>query len=167
MNNLFLKKIGSVLFVAINLNSNLRKGLDSRLTTHEPSLEIHKSLSNKPSFPYYNHIKPTDCRDNRLWNFDFHETISTNSFIYAISSVQSLSHVRLFTTSWIAARQASLSINSRSSPRLGVHWVSDAILPSHPLSPPSPPAPNPSQQQSLFQWVKPSHEVAKVLEFQL
>ena len=48
-----------------------------------------------------------------------------------------------------------------------VHWVSDAIQPSHPLSSPSPPAPNPSQQQSLFQWVNSSHEVAKVLEFQL
>ena len=33
------------------------------------------------------------------------------------------------------------------------HWVSDAIQPSHPLSSPSPPAPNPSQHQSLFQWV--------------
>ena len=32
-----------------------------------------------------------------------------------------------------------------------VHRVSDAIQPSHPLSPPSPPAPNPSQHQSLFQ----------------
>ena len=47
-----------------------------------------------------------------------------------------------------------------------VHWVSDAIQPSHPLSSPSPPAPNPSQHQSLFQWVNSSHEVAKVLEFQ-
>ena len=47
------------------------------------------------------------------------------------------------------------------------HWVSDAIQPSHPLSSPSPPAPNPSQHQSLFQWVNSSHEVAKVLEFQL
>ena len=42
-----------------------------------------------------------------------------------------------------------------------VHWVSDAIQPSHPLSTPSPPAPNPSQHQSLFQWVNSSHEVAK------
>ena len=48
-----------------------------------------------------------------------------------------------------------------------VHWVSDAIQPSHPLSSPSPPAPNPSQHQSLFQWVNSLHEVAKVLEFQL
>ena len=44
-----------------------------------------------------------------------------------------------------------------------VHWVSDAIQPSHPLSSPSPPAPNPSQHQGLFQWVNSSHEVAKVL----
>ena len=42
-----------------------------------------------------------------------------------------------------------------------VHRVGDAIQPSHPLSCPSPPAPNPSQHQSLFQWVNSSHEVAK------
>ena len=48
-----------------------------------------------------------------------------------------------------------------------VHRVSDAIQPSHPQTSPSPPAPNPSQHQSLFQLVNTSHEVAKVLEFQL
>ena len=48
-----------------------------------------------------------------------------------------------------------------------VHRVSDAIQPSHSLSSPSPLAPKPSQHQSLFQWVNSSHEVAKVLEFQL
>ena len=48
-----------------------------------------------------------------------------------------------------------------------VHRVGDAIQPSHPLSSPSPPAPNPSQHHSLFQWFNSSHEVAKVLEFQL
>ena len=47
------------------------------------------------------------------------------------------------------------------------HWVSDAIQSSHPLSSPSPPAPYPSQHQGLFQWVNSSHEVAKILEFQL
>ena len=68
---------------------------------------------------------------------------------------------------------------NRSTPGLSVHHqlpefiqnhvqqVSDAIQPSHPLSSPFPPAPNPSQHQSLFHWVNPSHEVAKVLEFQL
>ena len=47
-----------------------------------------------------------------------------------------------------------------------VHRVGDAIQPSHPLSSPSPPAPNPSHHQGLFQWVNSSHEVAKVLEYQ-
>ena len=68
---------------------------------------------------------------------------------------------------------------NRSTPGLPVHhqlpeftqthvlWVGDAIQPSHPLSSPSPPAPNLSQHQSLFQWVNFSHEVDKVLEFQL
>ena len=46
-----------------------------------------------------------------------------------------------------------------------IHQVSDAIQPSHPLSSPSPPTFNPSQHQSLFQWVNSSHEVAKELEF--
>jgi len=48
-----------------------------------------------------------------------------------------------------------------------VHWVGDAIQPSHPLSSPSPPTLNFSQHQGLFKWVSSSHQVAKVLEFQL
>ena len=51
--------------------------------------------------------------------------------------------------------------------QMHVHRVSDAIQPSHPQSFRSPPAPNPSQHQSLFQRVNSSHEVAKLLEFQL
>ena len=54
-----------------------------------------------------------------------------------------------------------------------IHWVSDAIQPSHPLSPPShplsppsPPALNLSQHQGIFQWISSSHQVAKVLELQ-
>ena len=84
------------------------------------------------------------------------------------SSVQSLSHVRLFTTPWIAAHQASLSItNSRSSLRLtsieSVMPSSHLILWRRPLLllPSIPPS------ISLFQWVSSSHEVAKVLESQL
>ena len=41
------------------------------------------------------------------------------------------------------------------------HRVGDAIQPTHPLSSPSPPAPNPSQHQGLFQWVNSLHEVPK------
>ena len=48
-----------------------------------------------------------------------------------------------------------------------VHWVCDAIQPSHPLSSPSPPALNLSQHQGFFKWVSFSHQVAKVLQFQL
>ena len=48
-----------------------------------------------------------------------------------------------------------------------VHWVSDAIQPSHPLLSPSPPDPNPSQHQGLFKWVSSLYQMAKVLEFQL
>ena len=48
-----------------------------------------------------------------------------------------------------------------------VHRVEDAIQPSHPLPSPSPPALNLSQHQGLFQWVSSSHQLAKVLEFQL
>ena len=48
-----------------------------------------------------------------------------------------------------------------------VHWVSDSIQPSHPLSLASPPALNISQHQGLFKWVSTSHQVSKVLELQL
>ena len=83
------------------------------------------------------------------------------------SSVQSLSH------GWLCDPM------NHSMPGLPVHhqlpeftqthahWVSNATQPSHPLSSPSLPAPNPSQHQGLFQWVNSSHEVAKVLEFHL
>ena len=86
-----------------------------------------------------------------------------------LSSVQSLSRVWLFATSWIAPRQASLSITSSQSllKLMSVESVMPSIQPSHPLSSPSPPAPNPSQHQGLFQWVNSSQEVAKLLHFQL
>ena len=78
-----------------------------------------------------------------------------------ISSVQSLSCVRLFATPRITAHQASLSItNSQSSPKLmsfeSVMPSSHLILCCPLLLLPS----NPSQHQSLFQWVNSSHEVA-------
>ena len=67
-----------------------------------------------------------------------------------------------------SAHQASLSSTiSRSLLKLHVYWVDDAIQPSHPLSPPSPPALSLSQHQGLFQWVSSLHQVAKILKFQL
>ena len=95
-----------------------------------------------------------------FWMFSF-EPASLQGF----SSVQSLSHVQLFVTPWTTARQASLSItNSRSPPK---PMSIKSVISSHPLSSPSPPALNLSQHQGLFQWVSSSHQVAKVLEFQL
>ena len=46
-----------------------------------------------------------------------------------------------------------------------VHWVGDVIQPSHLLSTPSPPTFNLSQHQGLFQWISPSHQVARVLSY--
>ena len=48
-----------------------------------------------------------------------------------------------------------------------IHWVGDAIQPSHPLSSPSPPTFNLSQHPGLFKWVSSSHQVIKILEFLL
>ena len=94
-----------------------------------------------------------------------------------------------FVTPWIVTNQAPLSmgltrqeyysgfpypppgdlLTQRSNPcflclQTHVHWISDAIQPSHPLSSPSSPAFNLSQHQSLFKWVSSLHQVAKLLE---
>ena len=84
------------------------------------------------------------------------------------SSVQSLSHVWLFATP-MNCSTPRLPVHHQlpESTQTQVHWVGDAIQPSHPLSAPSPPALNLSQHQGLFKWVSPLHQVAKVLEFQL
>ena len=86
----------------------------------------------------------------------------------SLSSVQLLSHVRLFVTPWTTARQASLSItNSPSLPKL---MSIELVMPFNHLIlcfSPSPPAFNLSQYQDLFKWVSSLHQVAKVLELQL
>jgi len=78
--------------------------------------------------------------------------------------VQWLSSVWLFVTPWTAACQAFPYFIIWQT---HVHWVDDAIQSSRSLSSPSPPAPNLSQHQYLFQWVSSSYQVAKVLELQL
>ena len=66
-----------------------------------------------------------------------------------------------------AAHQASLSITKSQSLLKHIHWVGDAIQPSHPLLSPSPPAFNLTQHRGLFKWVSSLHQVARVLKFQL
>ena len=98
----------------------------------------------------------------------FKKIRDTKGTFQAIRSDQSLSHVWLFATPWIGSTPG-LPVHHQlpEITETHVHWVRDAIQPSHPLSSPSALAPNPSQHQCLFQWVNSSHEVAKVLEFQL
>ena len=93
---------------------------------------------------------------------------SKHHYNFSSVSVQSLRHVRLFATPWTTARQASLSItNSWSLLKLmSIELVmpSSHLILCHPLLLLSS---IPSQHQGLFQWVNSSHQVAKVLEFQL
>ena len=90
------------------------------------------------------------------------------------SSIQLLSHIWLFATPWTATHRACLSITPGfpvhhqllELAQTHIHWVSDAIQSSHPLSSPSP-AFNLSQHQGLLPWVTFLHLVAKVLDLQL
>ena len=77
------------------------------------------------------------------------------------------SRTQLFPAPWAAELQASLSITSSQS-LLRLMSIT-LVMPSNHLilSSPSPPTFNPSQHQGLFQWVSSSHQVAKILEFQL
>ena len=91
---------------------------------------------------------------------------------------QEQQQTKLFTRSGQLSRVQLCNPANRSTPGLPVHhrlseftqthvhWMGDAIQPSHPLTSPSPPAFNVSQHQGLFKWVTSSHEVAKVLELQ-
>ena len=97
-----------------------------------------------------------------LWSFF---KLLTNIYF---TSVQSLSRAQLLCD--------PMNLNTPGFPvhhllpeftQTHVHWVGDAIQPSHPLSSPSPPALNLYQHQGLFQWVSSLHQMAKVLEFQL
>ena len=80
-------------------------------------------------------------------------------------SVQSLSHI------WLGdpmnCSTPGLSVHRQLPEFIYILWVGDAIQLSHPLSSPSPAAFSLSQHQGLFQWVSSSHQVAKVLKFQL
>ena len=83
------------------------------------------------------------------------------------SSVQSFSRVRLCDPMDCSTPGLPVHHQLPEFTETHVHWVRDAIKPSHPLSSPSPPALNLSQHQGLSKWVSSSHQVAKVLAFQL
>ena len=79
------------------------------------------------------------------------QTITALSTAYQFSSVQSLSRVQLCNPMNRSTPGLSVHHQIPEFTQTHVHRVSDAIQPSHPPSSPSPPAPNPSQHQSLFQ----------------
>ena len=82
--------------------------------------------------------------------------------------VQLLSRVQLFVTPMNCSTPGLPDYHQLPEfTQTHVRWVGDAIQPSHPLSSPSPPTLSLSQHQGLFKWVSSSHQVAKVLEFQL
>ena len=87
----------------------------------------------------------------------------------SVSSVQSISHVRFCDPMDCSMPGFPVHDQLPELAQTQVHWVGDAIQPSHPLSSSSPPAFNLSQHQGkiLFQWVSSSYQVAKVLELQL
>ena len=86
---------------------------------------------------------------------------------FAGQSVLLLTQVWLFVTPQTVARQASLSITN--SQCLLKPMFIKLVMPSNISyqSSPSPPDFNLSQNQGLLQWVSSSHQMAKVLEFQL
>ena len=108
--------------------------------------------------------KRTKLEVSHFLTSDYIKTTVIKIAAVQFSSVQSLSCVQLFATAWMPGLPVHHQLSEFTQTL--VHWVGDAIQPSHPLSSPSPPAPNPSQHQGLFQWVNSSHEVAKVLKFQ-
>ena len=114
---------------------------------------------------------PSYCRKrliNKCQNIlgTFHMPSCLIPFIIQFSSIQSLSRVQLCDPMNRSTPGPPVNHQLPEFTQTQVHRVSDAIQPSHPLSSPSPPAPNPSQHQGLFQSVNSSHEVSKVLEFQ-
>ena len=122
------------------------------------------------------HINKLKDKDHMIISIDGEKVFDKIHHPFMIQF--SLSVVSHSAIPWTAAHQASLSITNSLSllKSLSNHYiktitskpmVGDAIQPSHSLSSPFPPTFNLSQHQGLFKWVSPSHQVAKVLEFQL
>ena len=104
-------------------------------------------------------LKTKEVSREQLWKFSF--------CIYIIISSVAQSCLTLCDPANCSPPGLSVHHQLPEFTQAHVHWVSDAIQPSGPLLYPSPPALNLSQHQGLFKWVRSSHQVAKVLEFQL
>ena len=111
------------------------------------------------------HVPLSHLKDN----FRIMELITLSGIFKSVLSIfSSVAQSRLTLCDPMDYRPPCPITNSQSLLKLmSIHSVSDAIQPSHPLSSPSPPAFNLSQHQGLFKCISSSHQVAKVLEFQL
>ena len=133
-------------------------------------------------FQYYCQENPKDrgswwatvhrvSKNQALWSkWAQHRILYYTTLYYSVqfSSVQLLSCVWLFVTPMDCSMPGfPFHHQLPELTQTHVHWVGDAIQPSHPLSSPSSPAFNLSQHQGLFKWVNSSHQVAKGLKFQL
>ena len=161
-------------------------------TGHGGSKDLQEAPSSAASPLWSPHLGTNKNTYYSSWKFGLSTGNASESWIHSPGNAQSFGLYLPLLELWLIKftypdqiRSVAQSCTTlcdpinRSTPGLPVHHqlpeftqthshrVSDATQPSHPLSSPSPPAPNPSQQQSLFQWVNSSHEVAKVLEFQL
>ena len=105
----------------------------------------------------YTHVHPSHSFTQKKWLVEYSFPVP----------VQSLSRVWLCNPMKHSTIGLPVHHQLPESTQTRVHRVGDAIQPSHPLSSPSPPTLNLSQNQGLFKWVSSSHQVAKVLEFQL
>ena len=129
---------------------NLKKKKKERKTTRETNLRavvLLTAFSKHPSSlcsGYNSDILLLTSSQGQFWVSPcFLRTSMTCSLILLIpssvsESVQLLSHVQLFATPWTAACQVHHQLPEFTQTH--VHWVGDAIQPSHPLSSPSPPA---------------------------
>ena len=123
----------------------------------------------------FHSIWPNQCSQQQMSHMirssEFSDPLTLNSNGKLSQSFQFSSVAQSCPTLWDPMDCSMLGLHVHHQPpkftQTHVHWVGDAIKPSHPLSSPSLPALNLSQHQGLFQWVSSSHQVAKLLEFQL
>ena len=121
----------------------------------------HSLFPSTGTRPYISWYPPWKCRF-------FFSSLSFSTIKRKFSSVRSFSRVRLFCDPMICSTPGFPADHQFPEfTQTHVHHTGDAIQPPHPRSSPTSSAFNLSQHQGLFQWVCSSHQVAKVLEFQL
>ena len=117
-------------------------------------------------FPFFPHLFAMKWWNQMPWSQFFWMLSFTLSSFSLITSVQFSCS---FMSDFMDCSTPGLPVHHQlpEFTQTHIHWVGDAIQPSHPLSSPSPPTFNLSQDQGLYQGVSSSHQVAKVLKFQL